>query len=344
MQEEDNNTGTKPIDLQTDLQKSQSAFETLLMAGDADNQADGEQGDTLAADQQDSEQVDEIDELDFEEDDEPEQYEDDVDPDDEIETVVELSDDTPVTLNDGTEITLAELKSGQLRQSDYTKKTQALAQERQTLEADMEKLNAERQAYAQLLPQLQRQLSGEVTAEEQAQLEQLRETDPMQYMMAKDQITARQEKAQAVKAEMERVQKSMAEEQQKQLATYIQNENAMLFEKLPEWRDQEVAKKEGQELSEFLKSQGYTEDEIRSLYDHRGVIMARLAKIGFEAQAKIKKAPRQKVRKVAKAGTTNVRKKSPARIARENLAKTGSMNAATAVFENILNAEKPRRR
>ena len=318
MQEEDNNTGTKPIDLQTDLQKSQSAFETLLQAGDADNQADGEQGDTLAADQQETEQVDEIDELDFEED-EPEQYEDDADDEIEVETVAELSDDTPIVLNDGTETTLAELKSGQLRQSDYTKKTQALAQERQTLEADMEKLNAERQAYAQLLPQLQRQLSGDVTAEEQAQLEQLRETDPMQYMMAKDQITARQEKAQAVKAEMERVHKSMAEEQQKQLATYIQNENAMLFEKLPEWRDQEVAKKEGQELSEFLKSQGYTEDEIKTLYDHRGVIMARLAKIGFEAQAKIKKAPRQKVRKVAKAGTTNVRKKSRARVARENL-------------------------
>lgn len=341
--EEDNNTGEKPIDLQTDLQKSQSAFENLLLAGDADNQADGEQGDTLATQPDEPEIIeDEIDE----DGDEVEigQYEDDADDEIEVETVAELSDDTPIILNDGTETTLAELKSGQLRQSDYTKKTQALAQERQTLEADMEKLTAERQAYAQLLPQLQRQLSGEVTAEEQQQLEQLRDTDPMQYMMYKDQLTARQEKAQAVKAEMERVQAGMAEEQQKQMASYIQHENELLFDKLPEWKDQEVAKKEGQELATFLRSQGYNEDEIRNLYDHRGVIMARLAKIGFEAQAKIKRAPAQKVRQVAKAGTTNVRKKSRARVARENLAKTGSMNAATAVFENILNAEKPTRR
>ena len=126
---EDNNTGDKPIELQNDLQTAESAFASMLMAGDAENQEGDEQVDTLATQPDEPEIIeDEIDEDGDEV--EIEQYEDDADDEIEVETVAELSDDTLVTLNDGTETTLSELKSGQLRQSDYTKKTQALAEER----------------------------------------------------------------------------------------------------------------------------------------------------------------------------------------------------------------------
>ena len=45
-----------------------------------------------------------------------------------------LADDVKVKLDDGSVVTLAELKKGHLRQADYTKKTQALASERRTVE------------------------------------------------------------------------------------------------------------------------------------------------------------------------------------------------------------------
>jgi hypothetical protein len=44
-------------------------------------------------------------------------------------------DDPTVALADGTEIKLSEMAKGYLRQADYTKKTQALAEERKTLES-----------------------------------------------------------------------------------------------------------------------------------------------------------------------------------------------------------------
>jgi hypothetical protein len=44
-------------------------------------------------------------------------------------------DDPTVALADGTEIKLSEMAKGYLRQSDYTKKTQALAEERKTLDS-----------------------------------------------------------------------------------------------------------------------------------------------------------------------------------------------------------------
>ena len=46
----------------------------------------------------------------------------------------ELADDLKVQLDDGSLVTIAELKKGHLRQADYTKKTQALAAERRTVE------------------------------------------------------------------------------------------------------------------------------------------------------------------------------------------------------------------
>lgn len=54
--------------------------------------------------------------------------------DDEGEPDDELADDVQVKLDDGSVVTLAELKKGHLRQADYTKKTQALASERRTVE------------------------------------------------------------------------------------------------------------------------------------------------------------------------------------------------------------------
>ena len=277
--EEDNNTGEKPIDLQSNLEKTTSAFANLLeqTGQPTDNQLGDEQ---VSLDQVDEtepteeyDEVEEVEELD-------EQYEDDDEDDLEEVSVVELDDDTPVTLQDGTQVTLAELKAGQLRQSDYTKKTQALAEERKSFASEMEKLNAERQAYAQLLPQLQQQLSGEVTAEEQAALEQLRETDPMQYMMAKDQLEQRSKRAEAAQAEMQRVQTAMAEEQQRQFEAFKVQQNELLLKKIPDWKNEEVEKKKSGEIVEFLKTQGYSTEEISQLYDHRGVVMARLAKIG----------------------------------------------------------------
>lgn len=45
-----------------------------------------------------------------------------------------LSDDTTLVLDDGTQVTGRDLKDGYLRQSDYTKKTQELAEERKKVE------------------------------------------------------------------------------------------------------------------------------------------------------------------------------------------------------------------
>jgi hypothetical protein len=85
-----------------------------------------------------------IEESETETEEETEVIEDVVEPDNDEETTDEESDeeeplfndDTEIELGDDQKIKLSELKDGFLRQSDYTKKTQALADERKTFEAE----------------------------------------------------------------------------------------------------------------------------------------------------------------------------------------------------------------
>ena len=114
----------------------------------------------------------------------------------------------------------------------------------------MEKLNAERQAYAQLLPQLQQHCLEKLRQKSKRHFEQLRETDPMQYMMAKDQLQ-RAKRAEAAQAEMQRVQTAMAEEHQKQFEAFKVQQNELLFEKISDWKNEEVRKKKAAKLLSF---------------------------------------------------------------------------------------------
>ena len=88
--------------------------------------------------------------------------EDDVDlADDEDELEQEAGDANTFTVKVAgkeVEVDLDELKSGYSRQSDYTKKAQALADERKNFEQDRDSVLLERQQYSQLLGALQQQL------------------------------------------------------------------------------------------------------------------------------------------------------------------------------------------
>ena len=73
-----------------------------------------------------------------------------------------FNDETEVTIGEGQTVKLKELKDGFLRQSDYTKKTQALAEERKTFEAERERLQPVQQMsdFLGANPYLREQIHG----------------------------------------------------------------------------------------------------------------------------------------------------------------------------------------
>lgn len=344
MSQADTNTGEKPIDLQNEQEKSTHAFEGFLAARNADNQPDNA---TEAL--QDSDEAEEFEAEEVEADEADETFEDDDfeeelsgeedDAEDEVGTDEEPAEQLIQLDLDGqqVEVTLDELQKSYLRQSDYTKKTQALAEQRKASETELEALRQERMQYAELLPQLAQQLETATSPEELQRLNELRESDPLQYMLEKDALDQRQAQLNAVKQEQERLAQASQAEQQQLLADHLQKETAALMDALPAWKDEAVAKKERQQIREYALSRGFTDAELNEVYDSRAILILRDAMMASQAN---KRKPKQAVKKTAKAGTSNVRRKSRSRVAKERLSKTGSVRDATAVFENLLDGKR----
>jgi len=108
---------------------------------------------------------------------------------------------------DGEEITVEELKRGHLRQRDYTRKTQALAEERQALQGEYAQITQERAQYAQMLPLLAQKI--EQSVEQEPDWDTLYDADPTMAAKAerqwKKQQAERQAQMQAVMAEQQRM-------------------------------------------------------------------------------------------------------------------------------------------
>ena len=110
------------------------------------------------------------------------------------------------------EVALDELKNGYSRTSDYTKKSQALAEERKAFEQERDAVNIERQQYSQLLGQLLMQLT--TGGEEPPDFDRLYEEDPIAASRQQHNWQKKQQKLQAIQLEQQRVSEAQALENQ----------------------------------------------------------------------------------------------------------------------------------
>ena len=81
------------------------------------------------------------------------------------------------------EVDIAELKNGYQRQADYTRKSQALAEQRkgtENIQSERMQLEQERQMYANGLQMLQEQQSAKLTDFDNVEWEALKQEDPYQ--------------------------------------------------------------------------------------------------------------------------------------------------------------------
>jgi phosphoribosylpyrophosphate synthetase len=219
-----------------------------------------------------------------EETDEPQdEHEDDVqDEEEETEEEVEAAPELYKVIIDGeeVEVSLDELQKGYSRQSDYTRKTQQLAQQRKEAEALQQDYAQRVQQLNQFAQQIQQQPDipePAWTADPQA-WERLRHEDPVQFVLekdaARDRQLARQERAQ----QMQYLQSEQQQLQQQQFAQHLDGQRQQLNELIPAWSDKETAKAEKAELRKWASdAYGLTEQDLSQAYD------ARLVKILYDA-------------------------------------------------------------
>ena len=328
----------KPTALQTDMDKTASAFESFLTPEEDKVEETVEEQEVVEEEySEDDEEI--LDDIDDEIAAELDEYEEESD---EEQTNVEEEIEQPLTFTvkvDGQdiEVTQEELINGYSRQQDYTRKTQELSQQRKTIEQQQAELAQRDAIYSQLLPKMEAQLKGELANE--PDWNALYEDDPVGYVREKQLWDEKKEKLSAVSAEQQRLQQEALVKQQQQIAQFVEYGNQKLLEIIPEWQNQEVATKEKLAISEYaVNTLGYTPEEIQQVYDYRALLGLRNAWLNSKTVEATKKKPTQKApARVARPGTTNRPKTTtPVKRAKQRLAKTGKTSDAAKVFEQLI--------
>jgi hypothetical protein len=237
---------------------------------------------------------------------------------------------------DGKEVsvTLDELQKGYSRTQDYTRKTQQIAEVRKQVEQETQAVRAERGQYAQLLGALQAQLQA---SEPQVDLDRLYNEDPIEWVRQKEVLRERQEKAYAIQAEQQRLYQLSQQEQQQSMQQHLESQKDALLAALPEWKDPKKAKLEKAMLIESAKSAGFSDEDLKSVYDHRLVLLLRKAALFDQMVSK-----RQGIKPVTNNGPRPAKPGAAGRVsttsevtrAQQRLAKTGRVDdAADAIFK-----------
>lgn len=188
------------------------------------------------------------------------------------------------------------VRKATLRQSDYTQKTMALADQRKAAEADTAKIASERVQYQQGYAMLRHQIEQAVqTGALKAPDTEMLESDPVGYLKQKDQWDRAQQAYFEARSQQERLQTQQESERQQQIGRRLQSEQEQLLAKLPDWRDAGKAQAEQQQLKEYLTTVGFSPEEIAQVQDHRGVLMAREAMMYRKMVAEQKSLAEKKV-------------------------------------------------
>lgn len=236
---------------------------------------------------------------------------------------------------DGKEVsvTLDELQKGYTRTQDYTRKTQQIAEVRKQVEQETQAVRAERGQYAQLLGALQAQLQA---TEPQVDMDRLYHEDPIEWVRTKEVMRERQEKALAIQAEQQRLYQTSQYEHQRAMEQQLHLQKDALLSALPTWKDPKTAKAEKALVIESAKAAGFSEDDLKSVYDHRLVLLLRKAGLYDQMVSKrqgikpVTNGPRPA--KPGAAGRVSTTTESVR--AQQRLAKTGRVDdAANAIYK-----------
>ena len=235
------------------------------------------------------------------------------------------------------EVELDELIKGYQQGTDYTKKSQALAEQRKAIEAErghLEQVKQERQAYAQKLQALDSFLTQQNRG---VDLDVLKETDPIGYAVAVADQNQREKQLAVVRNEQQRIAQQQQAEQQAQLQNHLRQESEKLVSLIPE-----LATPQGdavrKQIRDYAKSVGWTDQELSSVYDSRAVQTLykamkyeQLQKSKPELTKKLQAAP-----KMMRSGTSApVTRNSQDKQAMQRLRETGKVSDAAKAFERF---------
>lgn len=235
------------------------------------------------------------------------------------------------------EVTLEEALKGYSRTQDYTRKTQANAEVRKTVEAEQAVLRAERAQTLERYKQLE-QLIADLTPKE-PDWSALQKEDPARFAAEYAAWDQHQKEVKRLQEERAQAETLVTQDFLQQRQAHLAAETQRMLDAIPVWKDESVAKAEKAKMRDYAKSLGFEDDRISQVDDHRLMVMLRKAMLYDEAQAK-KPAVQARIEKVKTAppGAAGAPKPTVTDTTRalQRLAKTGKPEDAAAAFLTML--------
>jgi hypothetical protein len=230
-----------------------------------------------------------------------------------------------------------ELLKGYQRHADYSRKVQAVAEERKVVLAEAQTMRAEREEAHQLLNTLRQTM--EAWKPKEPDWARLQQENPTEFLKQREIWRSYREQTEALEAEQVRLREKAATDQEAERRKVLLAERQALLEKIPEWKDAVKARSEKSAIIDYGRSVGFTEDELKGVFDHRILVLARKAMlydkgIGSQktiADRKVAQAPGKSLAPAATPRQTS--KQAEIQRAKARLSRTGSIADAARLIE-----------
>ena len=316
-----------------------SAIEGMLSSAEDSTQ---EQPEVV---EEQTEEVEEVEETEVEEEAEPEteEAEEETEEESEVEEPEEVEEEQTFTIKaagEEKEVTLDELKKSYQLGSDYTKKTQEVAEQRKVIEQEAKAIIEARKVrddYSQKLQAIEQFLTG--TNDSPEDLSAMKENDPIGYAVKVAEMTEKKEQLQAVQSERHRLAEEQNAVRADQMQKFVAEEAQKLTQSLPEFSDKAKGEQIRNSIRNYGKKVGFTDEELSQVYDSRHVLVLHKA-AQYDKLMAGKAGVKKKVAKAPKTmkGGAKVKQTVTDRTKKQQnrLLQTGDARDAAALFENFI--------
>jgi hypothetical protein len=240
------------------------------------------------------------------------------------------------------EVTLDELRSGYQRQQDYTRKTQALAEERKESEAKRAQQEELHQNFLQQASLANELLNRDIKKFERVDWETLKVEDPVGYVQKQIDLQEVRTQQATLQAQMQQVYESNLKSQQEERAKHVESQKKEALKLFPDWKSPEKMSKGQQRIAEYARGIGYDDMQLANIIDARDLAVLDKARQWDEYQANRKEIPKKKaqpsVRKVVKSkgkASVSTSKKKSITDKHQKLRKSGSLRDAAALMAEL---------
>ena len=234
------------------------------------------------------------------------------------------------------EVTLDELTSGYTRQSDYSKKTGELANQRRAIQQQADAIQQERSYYSQVLGNARSNAEAQLEEYKNIDWDALRQEDSLLFMQRRDEM---RDLEKSIEDNGKEQQKLAAQAQQYQVQKFnhdVEEGRKQLLGIMPDWND-----KTSKEVREFGLGMGFSSEELSGITDHRSMAVLRKAMLydNIQNSQPAKKKVKAGTPKYVKSGVSKTKSDVSAKKRadkQKQLRKSGSVDDAASMIYDML--------